>query len=109
IINRQKFPFPPAKGRYIKAELKKPDRLTILESRPGVVQEYTLLLHQLQKFTLLPDTTGHHKDAVHFVLKLKDSVLVASTINNQKAQHTRQSRVIFTLENPYLIAEAETL
>lgn len=109
IINQQKFPFPATMGYRIKATLKNIDKLTILESRPNSVREYTLKLHRLQKFTLLPDTTGYNKDAVHFVLKMKDSVLVASTNNNHKTQYTKQRRVTFTLGNPHLIAEAETL
>jgi hypothetical protein len=108
-INQQKFPFPATMGYRITAALKDMDRLTIYESRPHFVQEYTLLLHRLEKFTLLPDTTGYNQDALHFVLKMKDSVLVASAQKNHRTKYSKQPWAIFTLENPHLIAKTEVL
>lgn len=108
-INRQKFPFPVTMSYRIRAELKEVYRLAIFESRPRFRQEYTMSLPALVTFRLQPDTTGHHPDAVHFVLKMKDSVFVVASLNNRREQYGKQLRVIFTLESPYLIAEAESL
>lgn len=108
-INQQKFPFPVTMGYRIKAELKDVYRLAIFESRPRFRQEFTLSLPTLITFQLQPDTTGYNSDAVHFVLKMKDSVFVITSVNNHREQYGKQSRVIFTLENPYLIAKTKTL
>lgn len=108
-INRQKFPFPATMGYRITAELKDDSRLAISEFRPRSSQEYTLWLPGLDRFKLLLDTTGYNKEAVHFVLKMKDSVLVTTSVNNHREKHAKQPWATFTLENPHLIAEAETL
>lgn len=56
-------------------------RMTVSEFRPHFIQEYTLSLRDLVRFTLFPDTSGYNKDAVHFVLQTKDSVLMETSVN----------------------------
>jgi hypothetical protein len=108
-INRQKFPFPPTMGYRITAKLKDGYRLVISESRPHFRHEFTLWLPGLVRFTLMPDTTGYNKDAVHFVLQTKDSVLVETSVNGHSSQYVRRPWAVFTLENPHLIAKTEVL
>jgi hypothetical protein len=57
----------------------------------------------------IPDTTGHEKDAVHFILKMRDSVHVEATNGDNQTKYTQRKNVAFTLENPSLIAKTEAL
>lgn len=108
-INQQKFPFPPTMRYSIHATLKDNHFLEISESRPHMYQSYTVSLKSILSIDKIQDTTGNEKDAVHFILKMKDSVHVETTDENNNTKYTRRKNVAFTLESPYLIAKTEAL
>jgi hypothetical protein len=108
-INQQKFPFPPKMGYSIHATLKDNYFLEISESRPDMYKSYTVSLKSILSINKIPDTTGNNKNAVHFILKMKDSVHVETTDGDNHTKYARRNNVTFTLESPYLIAKTEAL
>lgn len=108
-INEQQFPFPPTMRYSIHATLKDNYFLEISESRPDMYQSYTVCLKSILSIDKIPDTTGNVNDAVHFILKMRDSVFVETTDDNNHTRYARRNNVTFTLESAYLIAKTEAL
>lgn len=106
-INRQRFSYP--SSHSIRATLKDHYYLTLSEFRAGMLQTYTISLRNILTFSKIPDSTGLDNEAVHLVLKMKDSVRIEMSGAKTLPSDARSVQVIFTLANPDLIAEAEAL
>jgi hypothetical protein len=108
-INQQKFLLPPKMRYSIHATLKDNYFLKISESRPDMYQSYTVCLKSILSINKIPDTTGNEKNAVHFILKMRDSVHIETTDGDNHTKYIQQKNVAFTLEGPSLIAKTEAL